>query len=90
MDDEYRGILWDIEELPYFKGAEMPDESKSGDMKVIEAFDLKFELEKQILKLLSDFEGATALSITGVSVMRNGEMGKCHGEVWGVEVEAIL
>jgi hypothetical protein len=25
---EYRGILWDIEESPYFKGVEMPDEVK--------------------------------------------------------------
>jgi hypothetical protein len=68
----------------------MMDERKSGDVVVIVARDLKYRLEADILELLTKFENVTSLHVESVNVSRTGVMGKMHGEIWSVEVEALV
>ncbi len=65
---EYRGILWDIEELPYFKGVKMSEEKK---LTVEDAVELKLILEAQIKELVEEFEARTDLVVSSIDLMFN-------------------
>lgn len=62
MIDDYNGILWDIEESPYFKGGNM-DDGKLFNLSVSEAYRMKFELEEKLLELFRDFEAKTNMTV---------------------------
>ena len=67
--EEYRGILADIEESPYFKAA--PGEEKIAPLTVEAATELKWISEAVLREELADYEQRTGLKIDSISLKRD-------------------